>query len=711
MDDNKKFIYVDKFKNVIKMYSSRITPKYANELYNKYKKCTTRNQSFSSNILSFYNKPSGGIAHGLSKLTSYLRFADKYKAITVIPNDINANIISLIKPVFGNKIRILESNKIYIFHKFIFSAYFELMDNPTCMKPDNKYPLIVYNNDIYWFRAQINSYVDALPIKPTFEKIFVGKFEGQGKNSIVAPRSLLGCIPKILLAQFELNKFEIIDPYKYNIIDVIYYIRNAKKLILSCGTAACLYLPYVRQTTKLYFMTNVISEAGILLKNQNCDDSHNKYFDLVQRFFSTNYKIVFYKYAPYYDYGVKENNVYTGENNLDFLRMQLSTTTRYIIPAGNVIKTDNSIQFSIQTHHTFDELQLGLIKPYGTSRMRYELVPVLDIVISQSIKESNLVLNCYDVHISKNQHSKSSRNASLFWGNDFKIPIEIWTPIQSPLVRELMRETKITNQTVTELLPEKYGSISVLNGEGILQLNNTSPIIGIVVPFYSRPNYVSQFLESLNKTDLKNCIVVFVDESLTKDVTDDHQNVHKMVKTFKFSLQNETTPLIKIYKHKHGNMNESILYGLDFLYNYCDILSTVDSDTIHNENWITNLMNSYNQCKTDFDDGVVDTIILSGFNVESDRHQIINTNPNYITKTSVGGCHMMFSKDTYIRKIRHCLHSHKWDSNIIENVKQSSSDSYKIITTNPSCVQHIGIKTTNATRTHNQNYDYALDFM
>ena len=64
-------------------------------------------------------------------------------------------------------------------------------------------------------------------------------------------------------------------------------------------------------------MINVISELGVTLDKTEYD--YNKDYDLVQRFFPTDYEICFYKYAPYYDLGVKENNKYTGEDKLDFL--------------------------------------------------------------------------------------------------------------------------------------------------------------------------------------------------------------------------------------------------------------------------------------------------------------------------------------------------------------------------------------------------------
>ena len=46
--------------------------------------------------------------------------------------------------------------------------------------------------------------------KPVYDKIFVGKFEGQGSNNgiITKPRSILGCVSKDMLKKFEKNGFK-----------------------------------------------------------------------------------------------------------------------------------------------------------------------------------------------------------------------------------------------------------------------------------------------------------------------------------------------------------------------------------------------------------------------------------------------------------------------------------------------------------------------
>jgi hypothetical protein len=322
------------------------------------------------------------------------------------------------------------------------------------------------------------------------------------------------------------------------------------------------------------------------------------------------------------------------------------------------------------------------IKPFGSSRTRYQNKNILDIKCQ--LKKKNNSLNHYQIIICKNEKQLSkSRNQKFFWGNKFDIVLEIWIPII---------KLKLTHNILLQQIPNNYGKIEFNN----IQKNTYK--YGIVVPFYSRQEFVKQFLESLKKTDLSESLIVFIDESLTKDVNDDHISVNKLVSDF--SLK---TPLIKIYKNKHGNMFDSILYGLDLLYNYCDFLSTIDSDTIQKKDWLSEIYKSWNQCSQDYPDS---NILVSGFNVESQHHSVIEKKEKYILKDSVGGCHMFFKKEIYINIIRRCLISHKWDTNIISNLRDSN---HKVITTNPSVIQHIG-KRTSIERNDLNTFDYVIDF-
>ena len=328
------------------------------------------------------------------------------------------------------------------------------------------------------------------------------------------------------------------------------------------------------------------------------------------------------------------------------------------------------------------------IKPFGSSRMCYENKNLLNLNL-EFIKRKH-GLNYYKIIIVKNKNEiDKSRNGRLFYGDKYNILLEVWFPLY---VRRL------NCKTIQSFLPYNYGNIEFNN---IKSINNNKYKFGLIVPFYSRHDYVEQFLNSLKTTDLNNCLVVFVDESMTKNVDVDHEKVHQLVKNYSLNYS-----LIKIYKNTHGNMFDSILYGMDLLYSYCDFLCTIDSDTIHKKNWIHSIHKSYIDCKKDYPNA---NILASGFNVINSRHSLIEKREKYILKKSVGGCNMFFSKEIYIPIIRKCLFSHKWDTNIVNSIKEHNC---KIITTNPSVIQHIGFKTSINSRinTNTNDYDYANDF-
>ena len=164
-------------------------------------------------------------------------------------------------------------------------------------------------------------------LKKKHIKIFVGKFEGQGSDSknVQPPRTDYGFIDKELLQRFEKNGFVTIDPYKYHILDVIWYIRNCKELIISTGTAAHLYSPYVPKTTKVYYMINVPGENHIYPQGEEIDThltiNNNEYMchSMGTQWYN-DYRICFYKSDPKWrgHNGRADWEIYEGKDMLDF---------------------------------------------------------------------------------------------------------------------------------------------------------------------------------------------------------------------------------------------------------------------------------------------------------------------------------------------------------------------------------------------------------
>jgi hypothetical protein len=310
-----------------------------------------------------------------------------------------------------------------------------------------------------------------------------------------------------------------------------------------------------------------------------------------------------------------------------------------IFPIG--VSSENSITIQLISHKDYSKK--WYIYPFGDTRTRFQKDNPFAIQFSS---ENNTITI-----------TKIKSNSKHLWGDGWKIPLQLWYP-----------------HDVTDfIIPPNYGRLIRNN------VKKKFYKYGLVVPFFSRANYVKEFLESLHQSDLSNCVVVFVDESLTKDVNEDHIAVNSLIKNFKISN------LIKVFKTRHGNMFDSILTGWDMIYPFCEYLITLDSDTIMRKDWISKIDGSFQAMKNDYPGNQF--VLASGFNTETERHRIIERRSQYILKNSVGGCNMFFHKDIYPDYIRKTLISYKWDSNIVSYIQQLGGI---IGTTTPSVIQHIG---------------------
>jgi len=313
-----------------------------------------------------------------------------------------------------------------------------------------------------------------------------------------------------------------------------------------------------------------------------------------------------------------------------------------IFPIG--ASSENSI--TVQFTNSKDYSKKWYIYPFGDTRTRFQKDN--PFVIQYSSEKNTITI------------TKIKSNSKHLWGNGWRIPLQLWYP----------------HDVSDFIMPPNYGRLVRHN---IKKIKKKSYKYGLVVPFYSRANYVKEFLESLQNADMSNCLVVFMDESLTKDVNEDHIAVHSLIKNFKIPN------LLKVFKNRHGNMFDSILTGWDMIYPFCDHLITLDSDTIMHTDWINKINKSFQAMKNDYPENPF--ILASGFNAVTERHSIIEKKAEYILKNSIGGCNMFFQKDIYPDYIRKTLISYKWDSNIVSYIQQLGGI---IGTTTPSVIQHIG---------------------
>jgi len=232
--------------------------------------------------------------------------------------------------------------------------------------------------------------------------------------------------------------------------------------------------------------------------------------------------------------------------------------------------------------------------------------------------------------------------------------------------------TKIfTMNDILFMLPNEYGTIFISD-------NFKFKKNGIIMPLFGRYEYVKKCLESLVNTNLTECTLVLIDESLTKDLDDDKIKTNMFIKNFTINNVN----IIKIFKNKHGNMHDSILIGLDILEQHCDMLMTIDSDTLHKKDFIDITLNLHNKLSLQHKN-----VLVTGFNTPNHETVHIESNNNdYVLKKTIGGCHLCFSSKTY-NLLRFGLVSNKWDTNVYHLINNNNGI---IASTIPSVVEHIG---------------------
>jgi len=327
--------------------------------------------------------------------------------------------------------------------------------------------------------------------------------------------------------------------------------------------------------------------------------------------------------------------------------------------------------------------------PFGCTKLRYQYDELFDYFLREIKTENNYIYYELNV-IKKNINTTNCPHNIKNFINDGWLHDLILLNIQKKYYFKSCDDIK-------QLIPENYGTIEYLPNNNLFAKYS----VGIVSPIFGRSNYLQKFLDSITKSNLINCILVLIDESLTKDVDEDKINANNIIKNY----INDNITIIKIYKNKHGNMHDSILIGFDLLASCCNYLTTIDSDTIHKSDWINICIDTFEKIKFDVNH---DNILLSGFNtINLNKHTIKELKNNYVIKNSVGGCHLFFHKNIYYEKIRKAFISHKWDSNII-NIMNNIENNI-IATTKPSVVEHIGYKS--SVRIYEENvWDYSMDF-
>ncbi len=245
-----------------------------------------------------------------------------------------------------------------------------------------------------------------------------------------------------------------------------------------------------------------------------------------------------------------------------------------------------------------------------------------------------------------------------------------------------------------------YGNLNFISNEyvciGILIIviivvylfYSTRYKFGIILCCFDRPEYLEKTLDSLKKSNLDNTIICIID---------DHSSNSKTIDL----IQNFTIPgidIIKIRNKSNIGINHSLLKGFNKIYPLCEYMTNIDSDVIMKSNWLDKLYKTY--ISTEKYDINAYEFIVTGFNCKKCHHKIIKSYPEFHIKRSIGGINMFFHRNIYDTLFKDILtnspKNYGWDWNI---VNKSNELNIKLITTNPSVIQHIGYKGLNSNET------------
>lgn len=216
--------------------------------------------------------------------------------------------------------------------------------------------------------------------------------------------------------------------------------------------------------------------------------------------------------------------------------------------------------------------------------------------------------------------------------------------------------------------------------------------VGIVITTFGRPEILDSCLSSIGKSDLKDAVIVIVDESATKLEPIETSKTHRIVGDFKPNAN-----VLKIFKRNHGNMFDSIKSAINHLaQNGIEYFAILDSDTLVSPNWLTKLRDVYNL-------NMPIPKIITGFNTEQNNHVTIFENDKYYIKSSIGGINMFFDKQTYFDYVLPQLVDKQWDWNVSNAIVGAGG---VLVSTKPSVVDHIGVYGLNSS---SESYDRAID--
>lgn len=225
--------------------------------------------------------------------------------------------------------------------------------------------------------------------------------------------------------------------------------------------------------------------------------------------------------------------------------------------------------------------------------------------------------------------------------------------------------------------------------------------LGLIIAAFNRPEYLRQCLASVKAADLSQVQTVLI----VDDKSSDPETI-QLINDFEL----EGVELIKAFSKENRSIKGSLLFGLDLLFQSCDIVTNLDGDAIVRKDFISVLL----QQKEDYPDH-----LITGFNCltknkdGSVRHKILGEGERCNWKISVGGINLLYDTRQYEKWVRptlvKCLeHGGNWDDH---TCRASFASGKFIICCVPSVVQHIGIESAMGHSAGGEPPDVSTDFI
>lgn len=216
---------------------------------------------------------------------------------------------------------------------------------------------------------------------------------------------------------------------------------------------------------------------------------------------------------------------------------------------------------------------------------------------------------------------------------------------------------------------------------------------GIVIPVYNRYWLLKACLRSLAKSDLKDAIIVFVN-----DASEDPR-ISNMLSSFKH--KDARVVIFERSQRPKGGLLNGLHYNLQFTIEYlfelfkCKYVCILDSDTLVKPWWLTTELALYAELENK------QPLIVSGFNTI--KHPELKSFKHFYRKAKLGGINMLFNRDTFF-KICVPLPTY-WDVHVVERMKVQGAP---MVCTRPSVIQHTGLR---GTFSYLWNVDFAYDYL